>query len=86
MTKANRQNRTAIPRGKRTKAASRRPPNLHFNLIRRLVMCGDGNPLRRDFPAGSVFGILNLDEYDPVFDWAEVGSYSGDGRRLPSHD
>lgn len=66
--------------------ASRRPPNLHFNLIRRLVMCGDGNPLRRDFPAGSVFGILNLDEYDPVFDWAEVGSYSGDGRRLPSHD
>ncbi len=62
------------------------PPNLHFNIIRRVIMCGDGNPVSRDFPAGEVYGVLNLNGVDPLLGWADVGVCSGSERRLPHHD
>ena len=63
-----------------------KPPNLHYNIIRRVIMCGDGNPISRDFPAGELYGILNLNGEEPILGWADVGACSGIARRLPHHD
>ncbi|MBQ6104000.1 MAG: hypothetical protein IJL06_10055 [Kiritimatiellae bacterium] len=65
-----------------------KPRYLHANLIRRHIMCGEGNLGRRDYSRGDVYGIRRTSG-NPLlyeFDWSEVGMYPEFGRRLPSHE
>ena len=65
-----------------------KPDFRQVNLVRRLIMCGDGNAGRRDFSTGPVYGIVR-DASSPTgmgCGMAPVGMSPFPPRRVPHHD
>ncbi len=64
------------------------PEYSQVNLVRRLIMCGDGNAGCRDFSAGPVYGIIHDDSSPTGFSFghSSVGVKPFETRRIPRHD
>ena len=65
-----------------------KPDFWQVNLVRRLIMCGDGNTGRRDFSTGPIYGIV-YDDTTPSgmgCGMAPVGMSPFLPRRIPCHE